>query len=129
MESKKIQPQDYLTKRGKEIFNDILSCIDEKVLQSTDSFGLSVLANNFDLHHEMAEYLNQNGVSQTTKTNYSQVRAEFTVYQKTADYISKNSSQFGLTPDSRQKLKELWAKKEEKKKGINDLMGKNVSVS
>lgn len=122
---KKLEPQSYLTDRGKEIFNDILSCIDERVLQSTDSFGLSVLANNFDLHHEMADFLNKEGVSQVTKTNYSQVRAEFTVYQKTADYISKNAGQFGLNPDSRQKLKELWSKKEEKKKGL----GRNVSTT
>ena len=126
---KKLEPQSYLTERGKEIFNDILECIDSKILQSTDSFGLSVLANNFDLHHEMADFLNKNGVAQITSTKYSQVRAEYTVFQKTADYISKNSGQFGLTPDSREKLKELWAKKEKKKEGLGDVMNGNVSIA
>lgn len=124
---KKITPQEYLTERGKLIFNQIIECIDERVLQSTDSFGLSVLAQNFDMHHEMAQFLNENGVAQVTSTNYSQVRAEFTVFQKTADYISKNSGKYGLSPEDREKLKEVWAKKEKKQSALDKL--KNVSVA
>jgi P27 family predicted phage terminase small subunit len=125
---KNIEPQSYLTERGVQIFNSILSCIDERVLQSTDSFGLSVLANNYDLHHTMAEFLNENGVAQVTSTKYSQVRAEYTVFQKTAEYISKNSGAFGLTPEAREKLKEVWAKKEKKKSSLDSALG-NVSTT
>jgi len=124
---KNITPQEYLTKRGKLIFNQIIECIDERVLQSTDSFGLSVLAQNFDMHHDMADFLNKNGVAQRTSTNYSQVRAEFTVFQKTADYISKNSGKYGLSPEDREKLKEVWAKKEKKQSALDQLT--NVSVT
>jgi phage terminase small subunit len=103
----KVKPQEYLSKRGIKIFNEILSCINATILQSTDSFVLSVLANNFDLHHEMAAYLNENGVSQQTKTGYSQVRAEYTVYQKTGEYIAKHSGLFGLTPLDQRKIKDM----------------------
>lgn len=119
-----MKPQSYLTDRGQQIFYEIVACIDEKVLQDTDSFGLSVLANNYDLHHTMAEYINDKGVTQVTKTDYSQVKAEYTVYQKTAEYISKNADSFGLNPAARERLKEVWSKKEKKKHSLMD----NISV-
>ena len=119
----KLKPQEYLSKRGVKIFNEILSCINTSVLQSTDSFGLSVLANNFDLHHETAVYLNKNGISQNTKTGYSAVRAEFTVYQKTGEYIAKHSGMFGLNPEAREKLKNVWDKKEKQKSKLDEALG------
>ncbi len=126
---KKLEPQSYLTKRGVEIFHTILECIDKKILQSTDSFFISFIANNWDLNHIMAEFLNTNGVSQVTSTNYSQVRAEYTVYKNTGEVLAKNLDKIGMTPDARAKFESLWAKKEKKKPGISSLMNGGNSSS
>ena len=121
-----MKAQTYLTPRGKEIFNEIVDCIsDPKILQSTDSFQLSALANAFDIHNRVAEIMNatNTGYSQLSeKTGYSQVSPEFTVWKSSLDYINKNASKFGLDPEAREKLQNLWSKKEKKEDSIGDMM-------
>lgn len=111
-----MKPQQYLTPEGKEIFNFILKhhLKDIQVMEA-DTYMLSALANAYDLH-ERAGYIMNNtdsGFCQQTKNNYSQVRAEFTVWQKTLEMINKLSPNFGLGPASREKIKAFAEKKQE----------------
>lgn len=126
-----MKPQEYLSDRAKEIFEDILSNIPNKnILISTDSYELSVLASNFASYEENMIILNTDGGTQKTQSGYSQVRAEWTIANKNADYIAKHSDKFGLSPGIRSKMAEVWAKKEKKAQTADDIMnGSNVSVA
>lgn len=115
MSKNKLIPQPYLTDRGKEIFNDLLSCIDKRILQKTDSYGLSILANHYYLFEYYTEIINREGGVQVTKSDYSQIRAEWTIASKSAEFIAKHESHWGMNPDAREKLSVVWAKREEKK--------------
>ena len=125
----KLHPQPYLTDRGKEIFLDIISCIDEKILLSTDSYGLSILANHYYLVEINMAIVNEIGGVQTTESGYSQIRAEWTIASKSAEFIAKHETHYGLNPSAREKLKEIWAKKEKKKPSIMDGLLENQSMS
>jgi P27 family predicted phage terminase small subunit len=119
-----MKPQGYLTENGKAIFDFIIeSHLKSNGIMEVDTYNLTALANAFDLH-ERASYIMNNtegGFCQTTKNNYSQVRAEFTVWQKTLDMIHKLSPSFGITPSSREKIK---AFAEEKKENEPDALSK-----
>lgn len=109
-----MKPEPYLSQRGKEIFQRIFSAIQELELsKDVDALDMSVLANAYDLHASAAEHMNKNGYSQETKNNYSQIKADFTVWKQTADYIKNNSGKFGLNPEAREKIKAFALKKEE----------------
>ena len=112
-----MKPLDYLTEEGKHIFNNILELIPSEKLQETDSYELSILANYFDLYAQAAQSIKDgaDGYKQTTPNGYSQITADVTMMDKASAYIIKNSGKFGLNPESREKLKEVWAKKEKKK--------------
>jgi P27 family predicted phage terminase small subunit len=107
-------PETYLSKRGKEIFKRIEKAIKEQELsKDIDSLDLSALANAYDLHSTASERMNKDGYSQQTKSGYHQVKADFTVWKQTADYIKNNSGKFGLNPESREKIKAFAIKKKE----------------
>ena len=115
-----MKPQAYLTDRGVEIFEEILKYIQEKKLdENIDSFELSMLANAFDMHEQACEKMKDEGFTQITANGYSQIRAEFTAWQKTGDYITKHSDKFGLNPAAREKVK-AFAKKDEGEKKLED---------
>ena len=128
-----MKAQTYLTPRGNEIFHEIVKCIsDPKILQDTDSFQLSALANAFDIHNRVAGIMNETntGYAQLSeKTGYSQVSPEFTVWKSSLDYINKNASKFGLDPEAREKLQTLWAKKEKKQSAMSDIMNGNTNAT
>lgn len=116
-----MKPQPYLQERGKEIFNEILKHVkDKKLDENIDSYELSMLANAFDMHEQACEKMKEDGATQITANGYSQIRAEFTMWQKTADYITKHSDKFGLNPAAREKIK-AFAKKEEKQDPIQSI--------
>ena len=81
-----------------------------------------MLANAFDLHERVAIGMNENekAYCSVSKNGYSQISAEFTVWQKTGDFINKHSGNFGLNPAAREKIK-IFAKKEVKEKLIDKL--------
>lgn len=126
-----MKPQEYLSPRAKEIFFDILENLpNQDVLISTDSYELSVLASNFASYEENMTLLNKEGGTQITQSGYSQVRAEWTIANKAADYIAKHSDKFALSPAVRNKMAEVWTKKEKKAMTADDIMnGSNVSVA
>jgi P27 family predicted phage terminase small subunit len=113
--------QDYLTKRGKKIYKEIEKHVKDRGLsEAIDSFELSMLANAFDMHHEAAKELNEKGYTQKApNSNYTQVKGEFTVMQRSWDYINKNGGKFGLNPEAREKIK-AFTKKEDKPKSKLD---------
>lgn len=117
-----LKPQSYLSDRAKEIFMDILKHIPNTgVLIVTDSYELSVLATNFAEYEKNMITLNRDGGTQVTQSGYSQVRAEWTITNKCADYIAKHSDKFGLSPTVRSKMSEVWAKKTKKKDAMQEL--------
>ena len=120
MSKNKLIPQPYLNDRGKEIFDDLISCIDEKILQPTDSYGLSILANHYVLVEVNMKIINETGGVQETQSGYSQISAQWTIASKSADFIAKHELHYGLNPSAREKLKEVWAKKEEKQGSVMD---------
>ena len=106
-----MKPQTYLTEAGKAIFDNLVAHLKEETdLKEIDSYKLSALANALDLHQRAGDDLNTmdatrpNGYAQTTKSNYSQVTASFTVWTKTLDQIVKLSPQFGIDPANREKF-------------------------
>lgn len=116
-----MKAEDYLSDGGKVIFQIIHGHCDRLgVSNDIDTFELSMLANSFDMYAESARICNSKGVSQKTKTGYSQVRAEYTVMKNEYQNILKHSPKFGLNPQDRQKLlKDI--KQPEKKPDFNDI--------
>ena len=91
--------QDYLTLRGERIFNAIAEYLKERNYdEQVSSFELSMLANSFAMYAEAAEDCKKYGTTQKTKTNYSQVRAEYTVMKTEYQNVLKHSMKFGLNP-------------------------------
>lgn len=119
-----MKPLDYLSEEGKEIFNDILSLIPKDKVQETDSYELSMLSNYFDLYAQAAQAIKDSdtGYKQTTKNDYSQITADVTMMDKASTYIIKNAGKFGLNPEAREKLKEVWAKKQQKKSSLDAML-------
>lgn len=119
-----MKPLDYLSDEGKDIFNDILSLIPEDKVQETDSYELSMLSNYFDLYAQAAQAIKKSdtGYKQTTKNDYSQITADVTMMDKASTYIIKNAGKFGLNPEAREKLKEVWAKKQKKKSSLDAML-------
>lgn len=112
-------PQPYLSENGIKIFDEILNFVKTKgIEEQIDSFQLSMLANAFDLHERASVVMNnsEGGFTQITKNEYSQIRAEFIVWQKTGDYINKNADKFGLNPPAREKIKGIASNKQAEKR-------------
>ena len=126
-----MKPLDYLTEEGEEIFNNILELIPQDKLQSTDTYELSMLAAYFDLFAQAAQSIKdrKDGYKQTTPNDYSQITADVTMMDKASSYIVKNSGKFGLNPEAREKLKEIWAKKEEEDEMDNMMDVSKVSIT
>lgn len=83
-----------------------------------DDIELTALANSYALYFENADYCNKNGVKFTLVTEkggeYEQIRPEYTVMVKEANWFTKHSSKYGLTPGDRSRLFKDFGKKEEK---------------
>lgn len=104
-----MKPQDYLTDRGKEIFQEIVAAIpNQDILLKTDSLELSMLAQAFDVYARGAKELNDGDSIKTTKAQLS------TIIKQSSDFITKNSDKFGLNPAAREKIQAFAMKKEEK---------------
>lgn len=110
-----MEAASYLTKDGKDIFLKLEEHLKDAGVYEVDTFKLSALANAFDMHSRAASILNKsdNAFVQETKTGYSQVKAEFTVWQKSLDVINKFSPAFGIDIASREKILAFSQKKEE----------------
>ena len=128
-----MKPLDYLTEEGEKIFYSILELIPSDITQETDTYELSMLANYFDLYAQAALNIknNKTGYQQQTPNNYSQITADVTMMDKAGAYIIKNSGKFGLNPEAREKLKEVWQKKKKKKSGMDKILanGSNTNVA
>lgn len=100
---KKVEPQLYLTKAGKEIFYKMVDLLGKYgALEEIDSFGLSMAAHWLWLFHENANAVKENAGAQVTKNGYSQVTAEITI-MKTASAVFKDlSAKFGLSNKDRE---------------------------
>ena len=106
-----MEPQDYLTDKGKEIFKEILKHIESNgLLYDVDTFQLSQLADAIDLNARACYNINyptdpkhQDGV-QITPNGYTQVTGHITVRDKTQKIIDTLGDKFGLNPAARSKI-------------------------
>lgn len=102
------KPADYLTKRGRMIFLDIIAHIkDAELIMDIDTLELSMLANSMDAYERMAEICNKGGFSEevTGKNGtFMQIRPEYTVMRNEYQNVLKHSGKFGLTPGDRHKI-------------------------
>jgi phage terminase small subunit len=125
-----LEPQPYLSKRGKAIFLELYEYIPNKdVLIPTDSFGLSAFASRFESIELMTAIINKEGSTQVTQSGYSQVRAEWTILKNDLEYIAKYSDKWGCNPAIRNKEKEIWGKKKKKKSAMEVLISNSKNVS
>lgn len=111
-----MKAQEYLTKEGKHIFNLIVDAIpNQKILLSTDSFEVSMLAQSFDVYARGCLELNEQLDIKSTKAQLS------TIIKQSSDYITKNSDKFGLNPAAREKITSFAIKEEEKKSKLRSI--------
>lgn len=106
--------ESYLTKEGERIYKAIEKHIKTSgILESIDTFELSMLANSFDLYSTCAIYCKENGIYIKVGNNdYRQVSPEYTVMKNEFSNILKHSPKFGINPTDRQKLEAFSKKKE-----------------
>ena len=100
----------------------LISLIPNGVLIEVDNYELTMLAHQFDLFATAGENIVKEGYKQITPNNYSQITADVTMQDKAGSYIMKNAGKVGLNPESRSKIPELWAKKEEEGDDMGDMM-------
>jgi P27 family predicted phage terminase small subunit len=100
--------QNYLSERGKEIYKLIEThCQELGILKDIDSFELSMLANSLDLYAKAAQHCKENGISQVSKTGWSQISAEYAAMKQEYQSITKHSAKFGLNPYDRERILNL----------------------
>jgi P27 family predicted phage terminase small subunit len=116
---------DALNEIGKEVWKDVCSeLIKLSILQVVDINMVLMLCIEMQHYHTCQDDIRDNGLIQTFETKYGIVRKRNPA-QEAANGHLKNvmmiSSQFGLTPNSRMKLK--LGKEEKKKNKAMELIG------
>lgn len=105
-------PQKYLTTGGKRIYKKICQhIIQHNIMCEIDSFGISVLAHQFDLYQRMVEMVEEkekrlpgSGYFQAFSNGVVQKSPEVQVMDKAIDQIFKYAKEFGLTVKSRDNI-------------------------
>lgn len=99
------KPPTFLSAEGKRIYHAVCEhLLDNKGLAAIDHYEISVVANSFDLYIKAAKIVRKQGAYQTTRTGYSQVRAEYTVMKSEAINIMKYAEKYGLNQAAREKI-------------------------
>ena len=95
-----MEPQSYLSPRGKEIFQEIVKhCNNFGIPVSAMSFELSILSNSYDLYERNAVIVNSGGgVVEMGDKGYRQVSPEYTIMKNEYANIQKHGIKFGLNP-------------------------------
>lgn len=108
LQSNKIRPPTWMSKRGKKIFKDIvkeLRAID--ILTNVDVYGLAICADSMDkyIRCTIALHTEQLRIQQVSKLGISDVENPLVKTQiRYADIFKKYSSDFGLSPVARLKI-------------------------
>jgi phage terminase small subunit len=112
----------YLTKRGRNIFYQILNHIkDAGIDAGIDAIELSMLANSYDAFERAAEFCNKNGFSREIEAkqgSFGQIVPEYSVMKNEYSNILKHSPKYGMTPGDRAKI--FGGMKTKKKKDPNE---------
>jgi P27 family predicted phage terminase small subunit len=99
---------DFLTKRGRDIYQEILDGSKARGIDSYDPFDrmqLAMLANSLDLYARMAVTVNKKGETQKPADGgWDQVRPEYTIMRTEFQNIVKHAGNFGLSREDRIKL-------------------------
>ena len=107
-------PQGYLTKEGKQIYEEICKLLDKYgTIEEVDSFGLSMLADSLDSYQVAAKEVNENGPVQVYKTGATAPSAWMNVKKQSYEAFLKLSQRFGLSPKDRELMLKFKVKKKE----------------
>lgn len=107
----------YLNDLGKQIYDRLEKHCKTLGMAEIDNIELTALAASYALYFENLQFCNENGIKFTMTTEkggeYEQIRPEYTVMCKEAQWFSKHSAKFGMTPGDRQKIFKDFGKEKE----------------
>lgn len=124
-ESKAVAPET-LSPRAKEIFNEIVAEIEEMYpCSETDARSLVLYANNHEQLEYLENYLRTNTVSYYCENRFGhgtyKKRPEVDIHKQCKDFELRILVEFGLTPSSRCKVKNVPKDAGKKKNSFADL--------
>lgn len=101
------EPLNYLTKRGRKIFYNIVDHCRNYGLEWIDIMELSMLANSYDLYERASAEVNKEGggyEGEFVPGARGPMSVHYTVMKTEYVNILKHSPKFGLTPGDRLKM-------------------------
>jgi P27 family predicted phage terminase small subunit len=105
-----MKPQEYLTKEGKLIFEEIVKHLPEQI--EIDSFVVSQTAQCLDMLNKASAKINTKGYTQPTKNGYDVVNGDFTMWKEASNRFDKYCATLGLSPSAREKITAFSHKKD-----------------
>jgi hypothetical protein len=112
-----VEPVGYLTKRGRRIFQLIVShCKDSGFDLDIDVLELTMLANSFDLYEDAASRLNKLRGENVPDVfgKGGKVSSDYIVMKSEYEKVMKHGPKYGLNPGDRHKIFGGLKKKEKK---------------
>ena len=112
------KPPSYLCTDGKKIYKNIVESLHEDLLNNTDEYVVSIVADALAKMHQCQEIIKREGilVSYTNTagaTNIDQNKAVL-VYQKYCEIFKKYIGEIGLSPSARSKMAIMISQDNEK---------------
>lgn len=108
LQSNRIKPPTWMSKRGKKIFKDIVKEMQViNILVNVDVYGLAILSNAMDkyIRCTIALHTEKLRIQQVSKIGISDVENPLVKTQiRYAEIFNKYSSNFGLSPVARLKI-------------------------
>ena len=113
------KPPTYLCNNGKKIYKNIVESLPEDLLNNTDEYVVSIVADALAKMHECQEIIKREGllVSYTNTagaTNIDQNKAVL-IYQKYCEIFKKYVGEIGLSPSARSKMAMMISQDNENK--------------
>ncbi len=102
-----VQPVDYLTKRGRKIFQLIVKhCQGMELDLDIDILELTMLANSFDLYESAAKRLNDLRMANEPDPygTKGKLSSDYQVMLKEYEKVLKHAPKYGLNPGDRHKI-------------------------
>ncbi len=101
--------QEYLSKKGIIIFNEIATHLERAGIEEVDSYKLSMLADAFDDYSEFTKKIKKDGVV----NKHDQISGMVTARDKALQSVIKLSPSFGIDISSREKISAFANNKEQ----------------
>lgn len=107
MPKSEIQPVDYLTKRGRKIFQLIVKHVnDTGKHEEIDIIDLTMLCNSIDLYESAAKRVNLLREAESLEAfgSKGKLSIDYQVMLKEYEKVLKHSPKYGITPGDREKI-------------------------